>query len=53
MVTGIASLAAQIKQQELGLAVGTKLAKTALESMDGNAEQLDMLMLQRVHRWTK
>ncbi len=46
MVTGIATLATNLKQQELGLAVGTKLMKTAMDSVDANAENLDKLMEQ-------
>lgn len=46
MVTSIATLATNLKQQELGLAVGTKLMKTAMDSVDANAENLDKLMAQ-------
>lgn len=46
MVTGIATLATNLKQQELGLAVGTKLMKTAMDSVDANAENLHKLMEQ-------
>jgi len=44
MVNSIATLACNMKQQELGLAVGTKLMKTAMDSMGANAENLDKLM---------
>ena len=46
MVNSIATLACNMKQQELGLAVGTKLMKTAMDSVDANAENLDKLMEQ-------
>ena len=46
MVNSIATLACNMKQQELGLAVGAKLMKTAMDSVDANAADLDKLMQQ-------
>ncbi len=44
MVSSIAALACNMKQQELGLAVGTKLMKTAMDSMEADAAGLDTLL---------
>ena len=44
MVTSIATLACNMKQQQLGLEIGAKLMKTAKDSMDVSAENLDKLL---------
>lgn len=46
MVTSIATLATKLKQQELGVVAGTKLLKTAMDSMDASEEMLDKLIEQ-------
>ncbi len=44
MVTEITALACSLKQQELSIAVGTKLVKAAMDTMDANGEQLEQLL---------
>lgn len=44
MVTSIAALACNLKQQQLGVEVGTKLLKTAMDAVDVNSENLDVLL---------
>lgn len=46
MVTSIASLACAMKQQQLGMEVGTKLLKTAMDAGDEHGESLDKLLEQ-------